>query len=87
MNPLTTLFAVERGSLNGRGTSQAQVNIFSDGGHNQLRLRLGEEHTHALESTLRAGILRAGGWHLQGVYTIHAHNTLIRVGKTVKKPQ
>ena len=63
-NPFAALLAVERGSLNGRGAAQAQVNIFCDGGHDELRLRLGEEHPHALESALRADTVGAAARRL-----------------------
>ena len=87
-NPFAALLTAEGATFNGCGTAQAQVNIFGNGGHNQLRLRLGEEHAHALKSTrgITASAHRAAARCLQSVDTVHSHNTFIRVGEPVKKP-
>ena len=88
-NPFAALLTAEGATFNGGGTAQTQVNIFGNGGHNQLRLRLGEEHAHTLKSTLgiTASVLRSAARRIQGVDTVHAHNTFIRVGEPIEKPQ
>ena len=88
-NPFEALLTAEGTTFNGGGTAQTQVNIFGNGGHNQLRLRLGEEHAHTLKSALRitASARRAVARCLQSVDTVHAHNTFIRVGEPIEKPQ
>ena len=88
-NSFAALLTAEGTTFNGGGTAQTQVNIFGNGGHNQLRLRLGEEHAHTLKSALRmtASVLRSSARCLQSVDTVHAHNTFIRVGEPIEKPQ